>query len=300
MAVITRSNAPSLLWPGIKAIFGNAYREHPPEWSRIFDEEASDKAYEEKVEMLGFGLAPVKPEGSSITYDETGEGYKSRWTHVVYGLGFVVTREELEDNQYEATASRRSRALGRSMRVTTEIVHANILNRAFSGSFNGGDGKPLVANDHPTANGTQSNLLTGADLSETALEDGAKLVMQMKDSRGLPVAGRIRRLVIHTDEVFNATRILGSQLRVGTPNNDINALKAEGTIPEVVANHYLTDSDAWFLQTDVPEGLASMWRRRASLERDNDFDTENAKAKSTMRFAAGWGDWRAVFGNAGA
>ena len=300
MPVITRSNSPSLLWPGIKAIFGNSYGEHPPEWSQIFDKETSDKAYEEKVEMLGFGLAPVKPEGSSIHYDETGEGSKSRWTHVVYGLGFIVTREELEDNQYEVVASRRSRALGRSMRVTAEIVHANVLNRAFSGSYVGGDGQPLLSNAHPTANGTQSNLLTAADLSETSLEDAAKAVMSMKDSRGLPVAARIKRLVIGTDEVFNATRILESQLRPGTPNNDINAIKTMGTIPEVVANHYLTDSDAWFIQTDVPEGLASMWRREASLEKDNDFDTENAKAKSTMRFSAGWGDWRAAFGSTGA
>lgn len=300
MGVITRSAHPSLLWPGVKAIFGNNYAEHPPEWSKIFDKETSDKAYEEKVEVTGFGLAPVKPEGSSIVYDETGEGMKSRWTHVVYGLGFVVTREELEDNQYEQVASRRAKGLAFSMKTTAEIVHANVLNRGFASAYAGGDGQPLLSNTHPTASGPQSNLLTAADLSETALEDAAKKVMQLKNSRGLPIAARIRRLVIGTDEVFNATRILQSQLRVGTANNDINAIKVMGTIPEVVANHYLTDPDAWFIQTDVPEGLSSMWRREASLEKDNDFDTENAKAKSTMRFAAGWGDWRAVFGSTGA
>ena len=300
MAVITRSNHPSALWPGIKAMFGLNYGEHPPEWSRIFAKETSDKAYEEKVEVTGFGLAPVKSEGASIVYDETGEGYKSRWTHVVYGLGYIVTREELEDDQYEYVSGRRAKGLAFSMKTTAEIVHANVLNRAFSGSYVGGDAVALLSAAHPTLAGNQSNLLTAADLSEAALEDGSKAVMQMKNSRGLNVAAKIARLVTSTDEVFNATRILESQLRVGSANNDVNALKAMGTIPEVVANHYLTDSDAWFLQTDVPEGLSSMWRRETSLEKDSDFDTENAKAKSTMRFSTGWGDWRSLYGSAGA
>ncbi len=300
MGVITRSNHPSALWPGIKAMFGLSYGEHAPQWSRFFDKETSDKAYEEKVEVTGFGLAPVKGEGQSISFDETGEGYKNRWTHVVYGLGAIVTREELEDDQYEYVGSRRSKGLAFSMKTTAETVHANVFNRAFSASFVGGDAVALLSNAHPTLAGNQSNLLTAADLSETALEDGVKVIMQMKNSRGLNVAAKVKRLAISTDEVFNATRILESQLRQGTPNNDVNALKAMGTIPEVAACHYFADSDAWFLQTDVPEGLASMWRREAGLEKDNDFDTENAKMKSTMRFAAGYGDWRALYGSAGA
>jgi hypothetical protein len=297
---ITRSAHPSALWPGIKAWFGKSYDELPAEWSQIFEEDTSDKAYEELVETTGFGLAPVKTEGGSISYDTDGEGYKSRLTHVVYGLGYIVTEEELEDNQYKAVSERRSRALAFSMRTTAEIVHANYLNRAFSGSYLGGDGVALCASSHPTRSGNQSNLLTAADLSEASLEDGLKTVARAKNNRGLQIGLRVKRLVIHPDDVFNATRILDSQLRSGTNNNDINAIRAMGAVPEVVANHYLTDADAWFLQTNAPEGLKSMWRRKVALSKDEDFDTSNAKAKATMRFAVGSGDWRCLFGNAGA
>lgn len=301
MSVITRSAHPSDLWPGIKAHFGANYTTLPAEWSTIFSKETSDKAYEEVVEATGFGLAPIKSEGAGIQYDSDGEGYKSRFTHVVYALGYIVTREELEDNQYEAKSMRRSRALSFSMRTTAEIVHANILNRAFSASYVGGDGVALLSASHPTASGNQSNLLTAADLSEASLEDGLKAVMQVKNARGLNIAVRAEQLIIPTAEAFNAERILKSQLRSGTANNDINAVRSMGLLPKGVnINHYLTDTDAWFLQTDVPEGLQSMWRREVMLEKDSDFDTENAKAKASMRFSAGWGDHRAVFGSAGA
>jgi hypothetical protein len=297
---ITRSNHPSALWPGVKAWFGKTYETLPMEWSQIFDKETSDKYKEDLVESTGFGLAPVKGEGSPINYDTDGEGYKTSLTHVVYGLGYVVTREEMEDNLYKEVSERRAKALSFSMRTTAEIVHANVLNRAFSTSYPIGDGAAVLSASHPTRSGNQSNLLTAADVSESALEDGVKTVMQMKNNRGLNIAGRVKRLITYTDEVFNVERILGSQLRQGTANNDINALKALGSIPEVVANHYLTDADAWFLQTDVPSGMVSMWRREVALEKDNDFDTENAKAKATMRFTAGLGDWRCLYGSAGA
>lgn len=297
---ITRSNHPSALWPGVKAWFGKTYESLPAEWSQIFEKGTSDKYKEDLVETTGFGLAPVKGEGSAIAYDTDGEGYKTSLTHVVYGLGYVVTREEMEDNQYREVSERRAKALAFSMRTTAEIVHANVLNRAFSTSYPIGDAAAMLSAAHPTRSGNQSNLLTAADLSETALEDGLKTVMQMKNNRGLNIAARVKRLIIYTDETFNAERILGSQLRQGTANNDINAIKALGSIPEIVSNHYLTDADAWFLQTDVPEGLQSLWRREIALEKDNDFDTENAKAKSTMRFTAGTGDWRAIYGSAGA
>lgn len=301
MAIITRSAHPSALWPGIKAWFGNNYASLPAEWSSIFDKQMSDKAYEEVVEATGFGLAPVKSEGASIQYDSDGEGAKSRYTHVVYALGYIVTREELEDNQYKAVSERRSRALAFSMRTTAEIVHANILNRAFSTSYPVGDGAALLSASHTTASGNQSNLLTAADLSEASLEDGLKAVMQARNARGHNIAVRAKQLIISTSEAFNAERILKSQLRSGTANNDINAVRSMGLLPGGVnINHYLTDADAWFLQTDVPEGLTSMWRREVQLEKDSDFDTENAKAKASMRFSAGCSDWRALYGSAGA
>lgn len=297
---ITRSAHPAALWPGVKAWFGQTYDELPTEWDQIFDRETSDKAYEEVVEATGFGLAPVKPEAASIQYDTDGEGYKARFTHVVYALGYIVTREALDDNQYDVLSRRRARSLAFSMRQTTEIVHANVLNRGFSGSYLGGDGVPLFSASHPTMGGLQSNLLTAADLSEASLEDGLKVVAQVRNARGLNIALRAQKLIVSTGDMFNAERILNSNLRSGTANNDINAVKAMGLLPGgAVVNHYLTDTDAWFLKTNTPEGLMSFWRREASLEKDSDFDTENAKAKSSMRFSAGWGDWRGVFGNPG-
>lgn len=299
MAAITRSAHPSALWPGIKAWFGLQYGEVPPQWSQIFEKETSDKAYEKVVEATGFGLAPVKTEGGSIIYDTVQEGYTTQFTHVVYGLGYIVTQEELEDNQYAELSRRRSRALAFSMRNTAEIVHANRLNTAFSGTL-GGDGVVLCSASHPTLAGNQSNLLTAADLSETALEDGLKAIAVMRNSRGLLVGARVKQLIVSPGDMFNAERILNSVLRSGTANNDVNAIRNMGAVPTYVVNPFLTDQDAWFLQTNVPEGLKSYWRREVSLEKDNDFDTANAKAKATMRFAAGHGDWRCVYGSAGA
>lgn len=294
---ITRSNHPSALWPGIKSFFGLTYSELPAEWSQVFEKTTSDKYKEELVESTGFGLAPVKSEGAAISYDTTNEGYKSTFTHTVYGLGYVVTREEMEDNLYREVSERRARALAFSMRSTGEIIHADYLSDGFS--TNGGDGVPLFSASHPTRSGNQSNLLTAADLSETAVEDAAKAIMKAKNNRGLNIDVQIKRLIIHPDEVFNATRILESQLRVGTANNDVNAIKVMGVVPEVTVMRRLSDADAYFFQTDVPDGLMSMWRREVSLEKDNDFDTENAKAKATMRFSVGSGDWRCAWGAAG-
>lgn len=299
MAAIFRSAHPSALWPGIKAWFGLQYDEVPPQWSQIFEKETSDKAYEKVVEATGFGLAPVKSEGGSIMYDTVQEGYSTQFTHVVYGLGYIVTEEELEDNLYAQLSRRRSRALAYSMRNTAEIVHANILNLAFAGR-NGGDGVVLCSASHPTLAGNQSNLLTAADLSETAIEDGLKAIAVMRNSRGLLVGARVRQLIVSPGDMFNAERILNSSLRSGTANNDVNAIRNMGAVPSYTVNPFLTDQDAWFLQTNVPEGLKSYWRREVALERDQDFDTANAKAKASMRFAAGHGDWRAIWGSAGA
>jgi hypothetical protein len=296
---ITRSAHPALLWPGVKSIFGGKYNEYPPEWSQIFSQETSNKAYEKFVEEGGFGMAPIKAEGAPIEYDADTQGYTATFTHVVYAKGFIVTREAIEDNQYSEVAERRARKLAKAMRVTAETVHANVLNRGFSSSFPIGDGKALFASDHPTATGAQSNLLTAADLSEASLEAAAIQISKAKDTAGLPIASRIKRLIVGPDNVFNVERILGSTLQSASESNNLNALKSMGTIPEVVVNHYLTDTDAWFIQTGEEDGLVSFWRRKPALQQDTDFDTENARAKSSMRFAAGVGDWRAIYGNAG-
>lgn len=297
---VTRSTMPDLLVPGIQAIFGGEYEKLDKQYSRIFDVRTSRKAYEKVVEATGLGLAAVKSEGGSILYDTPGQGPSSIFTHVTYGLGYIVTREAIEDNLYEEVANANAKALPWSMMVTKEIVHANILNRAFNASYVGGDGKELVSNAHPTANGTQSNLLTAADLSESALEDALTAIATAKNSAGLPIAVRATRLIVGPGQIFNATRILESDMRVGSADNDVNAIKTLGLVPEIVVNHYLDDPDAWYLQTNVPNGLISYQRRKLELEDDSDFDTENKKFKATERYSAGWGDWRSIYGNAGA
>lgn len=302
---ITRSNHPSALWPGIKAWFGLKYREYGQPWKEYYQQETSDKAYEEIAEAYGFGLAAPKAEGASIQYDNDGEGYKTRFTNTVYGLGYIVTREEIEDSQYKQISERRSSELARSMVSTKNIVHANVLNRGFSGSFLGGDGQPLFSANHPVVNGVQSNLLTAADLSETALEDAATRIMTMQNARGHVIGVQPQTLVVHPSEWANATRILESTLQSGaktdsTNTNNVNALKVAGVVKNVVMDPYLTDQDAWFLTTNLPYGLLSFQRRALEFTKDNDFDTENAKAKATERYVPGWGDWRGILGNPGA
>lgn len=302
---ITRSAHPSALWPGVYAWFGKKYREMPKPFESYFQMETSDKAYEEIAEAYGFGLAAEKAEGASIIYDNDGEGYKTRFTNKVYGLGYIVTREAIEDNQYKQISERRSAELARSMNTTKCIVHANILNNGFSGSYLGGDGVALFSASHPTVAGNQSNLLTAADLSETGLETAATNIMLMANARGLKIGARPKTLIIHPSEWANATRILESDLQSGaktdtTSTNNVNALKVKGIVDQVVMDPYLTDTDAWFLTTDIDYGLVSFQRRAMEFKQDNDFDTENAKAKATERYVPGWADWRGVFGSAGA
>jgi len=302
--VITRSNHPDALWPGVKAWFGKEYKTWSPIWSQIFSDMDSDKAYEKLIEATGFGLAQQKPEGQSIQYDSDFEGTVNILTHVVWALGYIVSREEIEDDLYAEVSKTRGKSLSFSIKTTIEQVHANVLNFGFTASapYLGGDGVPLFSASHPTASGSQSNLLTAADFSETALEDGLKQIFQAKNARGLNINPTAEKLIVSTSDIFNATRVLESQLRTSTANNDINATRAMGMLPGgVVMSPYLTDLDAWFLKTNVPDGLVSLWRRRpGTLEKDNEFDTENAKAKSTVRFIAGWGDFRGVYGSAGA
>lgn len=296
--VTTRSAHPSALWPGIYKWFGNTYDELPKPYESYFQMETSDKAYEEIAEAYGFGLAAEKAEGASIQYDTDGEGYKSRFTNKTYGLGYIVTREAIEDNQYKQLSERRSRELARSMNTTKCIVHANILNRGFA-TYLGGDGVVLFSASHPTQDGNQSNLLTAADLSEAALESAATEIMLLENARGLKIAAKPRTLIIHPSEWANATRILESDLQSESADNNVNALKVKGVVEQVVMDPYLTDTDAWFLTTDIPDGLISFQRRALEFAQDNDFDTENAKAKATERYVPGWADWRGIFGNAG-
>lgn len=300
--VITTGNHPAALWPGVHAFWGRTYKEHPTEWKEIFEDVSSDKGYEEDVETTGFGLAPIKTQAGAVSYDSESQGQTKRYTHVVYGLGYIVSREELEDNKYEMVSRRRAGALAFSIRQTEEIVAANILNRAFNSSYTGGDGKEMCATDHPTVDGTQSNeLSTAADLSEAAIEDMIIQIMNAKNSRGLRIALMPKKLIVPPNEAFNATRILKSTLQSGTANNDVNAIKTMGLLPEgVCVNHYLTDTDAWWIKTNCPHGLRRFNRRAVELKQDNDFDTENAKAKSTIRFSVGWTDFRGIYGTPGA
>lgn len=302
MGVITTGTHPKLLWPGIKKVWDNLQNDIKPKHTMIFDVDTSDKAYEETQEIGGFGLAPVKAEGDSISYDTTINGYTTRFTNVVYGLGFVVTEEAAEDNQYKAQATKRVKALSRSMNHTKETVLANILNRGFNSSYAGGDGVELLSTAHPTANGTQSNeLAVPADLSEASLEDLIIQIMNATDTRGLRLALQPKMLVIPNNLAFEAERILKSSLQNDSANNAVNAVRSMGLLSEgAVAWSFLTDTDAWFVKTDAEEGLKLFNRRARSFEKDSDFETGNFKHKSTERFAGGWDDWRGVFGSAGA
>lgn len=303
MPVITRSAHPSALWPGVFGWFGNKYNEKRPQWSQVFDKRTGTKAWEDIVEASGFGLAPVKTEGAPTQYDTDAEGYKARFIQSVYALGYQVTREELDDGQYVEVSRRRSAALARSMRITAEYVHWNIFNNGFTGgAFAGGDGVAYFSNAHPTLAGNQSNLLTvAADLTQASLEAGLSQIRGFKDRRGLPIAVKGMKLVVGPENEFNAYRLMNSVKTPGSNNNDPNAIRDMGLLPGgIVVSDYLTDPDAWYLTTDVDEGLLSIWRNEVELEKDQDFDTENAKAKARMRFVAGIGDWRSTLATPGA
>ena len=303
MSVMTSSSFAKLLWPGLNSIYGKAYADYPVEWDKLFEKNSSDRAYEEDLGLSSFGLASVKSEGAPITYDSERQGFTSRYNHVVYALGFIITREIYEDDQYGKVGAQKAKALARSMRQTKEINGANIYNRAFSGSgFLGGDGKTMLASDHPNvAGGSFSNVIgTAADLSEAALEQAVIDIAGFRDDRGLLIAAKPEKLVIPYQLQFEAKRILGSDGRVGTDLNDPNVLKDMGIFSNVITNHYLTDPDAWFILTSVKDGLKYFERRGDQFEMDNDFDTENAKFKATARYSFGWSDPRAIYGSAGA
>jgi len=301
--VITTSHFGKALWPGINAWYGKAYEDYPVEYTDLFDTFQSSKAFEEDVMVSSFGLAPVKEEGAAIQYDSEQQGFISRYSHVTYALGFVITREMFDDDQYDIVGQRRAQALARSMRQTKETVAANVYNRAFNSSYTGGDGKELCATDHPNvAGGTWANeLTTAADLSEASLEQAIIDMMEWTDDRGLLIAAMPEKLIIPPELVFEAERILESPLRVGTADNDANALKNLGKFRGgVTINHYLTDADAWFIRTNVSNGMKHFERKADSFAEDNDFDTDNAKFKASARYSFGWSDPRGIFGSPGA
>lgn len=302
MAIINSGSFAKALWPGVNAWYGKAYSEYPVEYTKLFTTHKSTRAFEEDVGVSSFGLAVVKPEGSPISYDSERQAYITRYSHVVYALGFMITREIMDDDLYDVVGQRKAQGLAFSMRQTKEIVAANVYNRAFNATYTGGDGKELLATDHPLfAGGSFANeLSTPADLSEAALEQAHIDIAGFVNDRGLLISVRPKTLIIPRQLTFEAKRILAPDGRPGTDTNDVNAMKALGLVPEVVVNHYLTDADAWFLQTDVPHGMKHFERRGDSFDMDNDFDTENAKFKATARYSFGWTDPRGLFGSAGA
>lgn len=301
--VINTASHPKLLWPGVKAVWGQVYDEHSEEYPDLYDQDTSDKAYEQDVQVTGFGLAPQKPQGAPVSYDSEVQGWVTTYAHIAYALGYIVTHEEIKDNQYKIVATRRAKANAFSIRQTVENVGAFLYNNAFSTTyFTTPDGKALCASDHanPTG-GTFSNALTpAADLSEAALEDLGIQIMNATQDRGLRIAIMPRSLIIPTAEWYNANRILKSVLQSNTANNNINVLKATNAFPEgIKMNHYLTSTTAWFVRTNCPDGMKQYWRERPAFDQDNDFDTKNQKASTYMRFSVGCTDPRGLFGSNG-
>lgn len=299
MSVISTANFPKLIWPGLNATWGLNYNDPDKYYTDLFDVVNSEQQYEEDQELTGFGLVPVKAQGTAITYDTHSQGATTRYTHVPFGMGFIITHEELMDNLYLKRGTARTKALARSFRITKEIVAANVYNRAQTSGYTGGDGVVLSSTAHPTLNGTQSNrLATAADLSEAALEDILILIRKAVDSRGLKIGLKAKTLHIPVDLEFEAARILKSVQQSGTANNDVNAIRAMGMFPGgVKANPFLTDTDAFFVRTDAPEGMKLFQREAATFSQDGDFDTSNLKYKGYERYSVGWSDWRAVYTN---
>jgi hypothetical protein len=305
MSVMTRGNFTKIIWPGVNEWYGQSYTEYQVEWKLLgFQQSRSNQAYEEEVGISGLGLASEKTEGNSITYDEENQAYITRYINVVYGLGFKLSRELYEDNLYGSVGFRRSKALAFSMRQTKETVAGNIFARAFNSSFTGGDGKELLATDHPNwAGGTwQNELTTAADLSENSLEQACIDISKWTNDRGLKIRVIPRKLIGPPDLQFDMERLLATPYRVGTANNDTNALHSMGKFPDgYCVNHYLgSDTDAWFLRTDVQNGLKMFQRRKMEFTVDNEFDTENASFKATERYVFGWTDPRGLYGSPGA
>jgi len=301
MSLITTGSHPKSLWPGIHAHWGRSYNEQPDFAQVLFDVRSSDKAYEETVEVTGFGIAPVKPEGSSTAYDTETQQVVTRFTHIAYSLGYKVSKEAIDDNLYEYVSKRRVAANAFSMKTTRNTVAANVYNRAFNSTYTFGDGKEILATDHPTLSGNQSNeLTTAADLSEASAEDLITNIWNAKNARGLRISLQPQKLCVAPSNYWNAKRIFDSEQRSGSADNDINVLRNIGALPggiEVVP--FFSDADAWFISTNAPEGMICFERNPVEFSQDNDFDTDNLKAKAYMRMSFGVADWRALYGSPG-
>jgi hypothetical protein len=299
---ISRAQLVKELEPGLNALFGLEYRQYADETKEIFDTESSDRAFEEEVMLSGFANAAVKPEGQGVQFDDAQETFTARYTNETIALAFAITEEAIEDNLYDRLASRYTKALARSMASTKNIKGAAVLNNAFNAGSAGGDGVSLINVAHPTLAGNFSNRLTvNSDLNETSLEQSLIDIAAFTDERGLKVAARGMKLVIPSNLQFTADRLMNTKGRVGTADNDINALSNMGMIPEgYTVNHYLTDTDAFFIKTDVPNGLKHFSRSPIKTTMEGDFDTGNVRYKARERYVFGFSDPRGIFGSAGA
>jgi hypothetical protein len=299
---ISRAQLAKELEPGLNALFGMEYNRYENQHAEIFTTESSDRAFEEEVMLSGFGAAPTKSEGSAINFDDANEAYTARYNHETIALAFSITEEAVEDNLYDRLASRYTKALARSMAQTKQIKAASILNNAFSTGSPVGDGAALCSAAHPSLSGNQRNLLsTAADLNETSLEQMLIDIAGMTDERGLKIAVRGMKLIIPKELQFIAERVINSNLRSGTADNDANAMKSMGMLPEgAVVNHFLTDTDAFFIKTDAPNGFKYFNRSPIKTAMEGDFDTGNMRFKARERYSFGVSDWRCVFGTPGA
>ena len=302
---ISRAQLLKELLPGLNALFGLEYKRYGEEHKEIYETETSERSFEEETKLSGFAAAPVKNEGNAIAYDNAQEAFTARYNHQTIALGFSLTEEAVEDNLYDTLSARYTKALARAMAYTKQVKAAAVLNNGFTNSaaYYGGDGVPLFSTSHPTvAGGTNSNTQsTATDLNETALENAVIQIAAWTDERGLLIAAQPRKLVVPPGNQFVATRLLETELRVSTADNDINAIKNNGSIPEgYTVNHFLTDSDAYFLTTDVPNGMKHFVRTPLSTSMDGDFDTGNVRYKARERYSFGWSDPLGMWGSQGA
>ena len=299
---ISRAQLLKELLPGLNAVFGLQYATYGEEHKEIYETEKSERSFEEETKLSGFSAAPVKNEGSAIAYDNAQEAFTARYNHETIALGFSITEEAVEDNLYDSLSARYTKGLARAMAYTKQVKAASVLNNGFSAAYPGGDGVALFSTAHPlVSGGTNSNRpSTNADLNETSLENAVIQIAAWTDERGLLIAAKPKKLIVPPALQFVATRLLETSLRVGTTDNDINALKNNGSIPDgYTINHYLTDTTGWFLTTDVPNGLKHFERMALSTSMDGDFDTGNVRYKARERYSFGWSDPLGVFGSPG-
>jgi hypothetical protein len=300
---ISRAQLLKELLPGLNALFGLEYARYGEEHKEIYETETSERSFEEETKLSGFSAAAVKPEGSAIQYDNAQEAWTARYNHETIAMGFSLTEEAIEDNLYDSLSARYTKALARSMAYTKQVKAAAVLNNGFTSGYNGGDGQPLFSSSHPlVSGGTNSNVpSTAADLNETSLEAAVIQISLWTDERGLLIAAKPKKLIVPPSLQFVATRLLETELRVGTNDNDINAIKNNGSVAEgYTINHWLTDTNAWFLTTDVPNGMKHFVRTPLQNSMDGDFDTGNVRYKARERYSFGWSDPLGMYGSQGA